>query len=90
MSFLSDGMCDVMSSKFSIDPKPVAYREGYQPSFRDEASASGAFFEIQSRTNDSWSDLFAKTRPLNNVFWSASSSSHGSSNVTSSYPVPTI
>ena len=50
-----------------MEPRPVAYLEGYQPSLRDEASASGAFFEIQSRTNDSWSDLFAKTRPLNNV-----------------------
>ena len=68
MSFLSDGMCDVMSSKLRMLPKPVAYLDGYQPSFRDEASASGAFFEIQSRTKDSWSLLFAKTRPLNNVF----------------------
>ena len=68
MSFLSDGMCDVMSSRLRMLPKPVAYLEGYQPSFRDEASASGAFFAIQSRTNDSWSDLFAKTCPLFNVF----------------------
>ena len=67
ISFLSDGMCDVMSSRLRIDPSPVAYLEGYQPSFRDEASASGAFFCIQSRTNDSCSDLFAKTRPLNKV-----------------------
>ena len=67
MSFLSDGMCDVMSSRLRMLPKPVAYLEGYQPSFRDEASASGAFFEIQSRTNDSCSDLLVNTRPLNSV-----------------------
>ena len=68
ISFLSDGMCDVMSSRLRMEPKPVAYLEGYQPSFKVEASASGAFFWIQSRTNNSWSLLFAKTRPLNNVF----------------------
>ena len=49
-------------------PKPVAYLEGYQPSLRDEASASGAFFEIQSLTKVSCPDLLVKTRPLNNVF----------------------
>ena len=67
MSFLSDGMCDVMSSKFSIEPRPVAYLEGYQPSFSEEASASGAFFAIQSLTKVSCSDLSVKTRPLNSV-----------------------
>ena len=31
-------------------PAPGAYLAGYQPSFNDAASTSGAFLEIQSRT----------------------------------------